>query len=116
MARLQTSFTTNVRLLNLSSGGDHAALILDLPFRDMRLMMYANSKRRDPIGRATFFCLVKLPVRFWLTRLSNVYPFDLTLADFSDQRFGLIESRWNSSVNHDMDNIQVVTLLSMITT
>ena len=31
--------------------------------REMRLMTYANSKRRDLIGRATFFCLVKLPVR-----------------------------------------------------
>ena len=26
-------------------------------------MTYANSKRRDLIGRATFFCLRKLPVR-----------------------------------------------------
>ena len=26
-------------------------------------MTYATSKRRDLIGRATFFCLVKLPVR-----------------------------------------------------
>ena len=38
-------------------------LILDFLFREMRLMTYANSKRRDLIGRATFFCLVKLPVR-----------------------------------------------------
>ena len=26
-------------------------------------MTYANSKQRDLNGRATFFCLVKLPVR-----------------------------------------------------
>ena len=26
-------------------------------------MTYANPKRRDLVGRATFFCLVKLPVR-----------------------------------------------------
>ena len=31
--------------------------------REMRLMTYANSKQRDLIGRATFFCFVKLPVR-----------------------------------------------------
>ena len=37
-------------------------LILDFLFREMRLMTYANSKRRDLISRATFFCLVKLPV------------------------------------------------------
>ena len=38
----------------------------------MRLMTHANSKRRDLIGRATFFCLVELPVR-GVTRL----PFPL---------------------------------------
>ena len=39
------------------------AHFLDLSFREMRLMTYANSKRCDLIGRATFFSLVELPVR-----------------------------------------------------